>query len=512
MRRSVLVAAGSALLAGPIVLAFFSGGYFAEPRLIAGLVAWVGVVLVAVFGPSPLPRSGAGWCAVAGLSVIALWSAASVTWAPLIGPAVENVQRLLLYVGVLLLAIAVLRSPRWQRAVEPALAAGATIVIGYGLSGRLLPGVIEQSASNSADGRLEQPLTYWNAEGLLAAFGLILCARLLGDRSRPVWMRTLAAAATGPLGAGVYLTYSRGAIAVAVAGLLVLVAAAPYRAQLRAVVIALVAAVAGAGVSELFPGVASLAGKMGDRERDGAIALALILAIVAVTAAAGWWFSRADMRPGRGDVELPGRRWWVALPIAAVAVVLAGLIYGGLQERSEEALGVAAAERLASVSSNRYEYWKVAVDEFLDHPVTGLGSGGFRSAWLRERPIPEGVRDTHSLELEIASELGLVGLVAFGLLVGGVIVAAGRALSRRPAAAAGATGALTAWILHAGFDWDWQLPAVTIPALILAGLLIAIAEEPEPEAASARTATSGEAPATGDNTESGQLPAAVGGT
>ncbi len=36
-------------------------------------------------------------------------------------------------------------------------------------------------------------------------------------------------------------------------------------------------------------------------------------------------------------------------------------------------------------------------------------------------------------------------------------------------------GALV-WLIHASIDWDWQLPAVTLPAVVLAGALIAAAE------------------------------------
>jgi hypothetical protein len=32
------------------------------------------------------------------------------------------------------------------------------------------------------------------------------------------------------------------------------------------------------------------------------------------------------------------------------------------------------------------------------------------------------------------------------------------------------------WFLHASIDWDWEMPAVTLPALVLAGLLITQAE------------------------------------
>ena len=156
-------------------------------------------------------------------------------------------------------------------------------MIGYGLSGRLLPGLIELDRSRSAGGRLEQPITYWNAEGALAAVGLLLCARLIGDRSRPPWMRAAAAAASAPLGAGVYLSYSRGAIAVAVLGLVMLVAALPRARPAAAPRSPRFAAGAAASVAAAaFPGVAALEGS--HPERDGAVVLA-ILALIAAAAA-----------------------------------------------------------------------------------------------------------------------------------------------------------------------------------------------------------------------------------
>src|SRR4051794_15817819 len=283
MRRAVPAAAAACLLIAPAALAFWSGGYYSEPRLIAAIVVWALVLALAATGPAPLPRSLPGALAAGGLALIAVWSAISLLWAPLGGPAIQNVQRLVLYEGALLLAIGALRSPRALRAVEPALAAGATLVMVYGLAGRLLPGIVHLSRSRSAGGRLEQPITYWNAEGALAAVGLVLCARLAGDRSRPASMRIAAAAATAPLGAGVYLSYSRGAIAVTALGLIVLVAAAPTRGQLRGSALALGAAVAAALGTAFEPGVASLAGS--HRERDGAIALAILVAIAAAAAA-----------------------------------------------------------------------------------------------------------------------------------------------------------------------------------------------------------------------------------
>ena len=77
--------------------------------------------------------------------------------------------------------------------------------------------------------------------------------------------------------------------------------------------------------------------------------------------------------------------------------------------------------------------------------------------------------------------LGIVGLLAFAVLVAGVALAGTRALRRDRARATGAAVALLVWFLHASIDWDWQLPAVSLPAVALAGLLIALGERsPDP--------------------------------
>jgi hypothetical protein len=470
MRPLTRLAAGAGLLAAPTVLAFFSGGYFTHPRLIAAIAVWLLVLALVVVGPAPIPASTPGRLALAGLAGLAAWTALSILWAPVAGVAVQDLQRLLLYIGVALLAVGALREPRVQRATEPALAAGAGIVIGYGMSGRLLPGLIELDRSRSAGGRLEQPLTYWNAEGALAAIGLVLCARLAGDCSRPRPIRLAAAAAAPLLATGVYVSYSRGALVVAVLGLLVLVAAAPSRAQTQAAVTVLAAGVIAAVCAELLPGVSSLSGA--HAARDGGLMLALLVLVCAGS-------TIAVARTGPEPADAPG--WWGRLGTVAwvaAAAVAVGLIVGGVGERpSERELAAGAgATRLTSVASNRYEYWRVALREFGDAPLIGSGAGGFRVAWLQERPLHEAVRDTHSLEFEVAAELGLVGLLALMLMFGGTAVAARRALLAHRALAAGPLAGLVVWTLHASIDWDWEMPAVTMPALVLAGLLIVLAD------------------------------------
>ena len=179
-----------------------------------------------------------------------------------------------------------------------------------------------------------------------------------------------------------------------------------------------------------------------------------------------------------------------------VAVVATALVVGGLAERPTQAelAAGAGAERLTTVSSNRYEYWRVGVRAFAERPLAGLGAGGFRVFWLQEREIGEAVKDTHSLPIEVAAELGLAGLVALAVAARRRGPRGARRAARAPAAAAGPAAALVAWFLHACIDWDWQMPAVTLPAIVLAGTLIALGEtspasgRPADRAAGARPA------------------------
>jgi hypothetical protein len=78
--------------------------------------------------------------------------------------------------------------------------------------------------------------------------------------------------------------------------------------------------------------------------------------------------------------------------------------------------------------------------------------------------------------IEMATELGLPGLALLGLFLGGAAVCGRYAIRSRAPLAPGACAVCAAWLLHASIDWDWQMPAVTLPALVLAGGLLAEAD------------------------------------
>ena len=460
----MLLLARACLLLGPFVLAFFSGGYFTGPRLVAGVVAWSCLALALLARRGGRPSLAVP--AIGGLALLCAWTALSAAWSPSGSGAADSLERGLLYLGALSAAYVALRGAvRW---VEPALALGTVVVIGYGVAGRVLPDLVELSRTRSAGGRLDQPLTYWNATGALAALGLVLCARLAGDRSRPLAMRAAAAAASAPLGLGVYLSFSRGALTALGVGLVVLLALEPTWPQLRAGAIALEAGAICAGVASLLPAVEAAEGD--GFATQGAVLLVVLLAAMAGAAALQAWSARAEDDGMTRTGPLPRRVPRIAVVVAAVLAVapFAAAAVDDSETPSDPAFG-ATAERFGSVGSRRFDYWEAALAGFASDPVVGRGAGAYQAIWLEERDVRERVVDAHSLELETAAELGLVGLALLALFLGGVAVAARRAGPQLPGAAA----ALALYGAHSAIDWDWELPALTLVAVVLAGAVLA---------------------------------------
>jgi hypothetical protein len=139
-------------------------------------------------------------------------------------------------------------------------------------------------------------------------------------------------------------------------------------------------------------------------------------------------------------------RWRAAvigLAAAALALVLA-LVPAGLGDREV--------------------YWHAARHIGALHPLAGTGAGTFHDLYHRTPPA----HDAHSLYLQALAELGVVGLVLVVALLALPLAAGLRA--NRIAAVAG----LTVFALHAGVDWDWQLPAVTVAGLALATACIRV--------------------------------------
>ena len=162
---------------------------------------------------------------------------------------------------------------------------------------------------------------------------------------------------------------------------------------------------------------------------------------------------------------------------AVVGVLAVGIVVSFVGERTENISQ--GAERVTTIKTYRGDYWRVALGSFAENPVAGVGAAGFQVEWIRERDERVFAFDAHSLYFETLAELGLVG----GLLLAGLFAAVVGGVRRHRRLApddpllAPAVAVLGAFAVHAGLDWDWEMPAVTLVALVLAA---AVVQRPEP--------------------------------
>jgi O-antigen ligase len=131
---------------------------------------------------------------------------------------------------------------------------------------------------------------------------------------------------------------------------------------------------------------------------------------------------------------------------------------------------VVAAFRTDRPLGPRVDYWSVAWRQWHENTFLGAGAGTFARYWELEE-MPVAVLDAHSIYLETLAELGPVGLV---LLLGALAVPILAALNDRDHPLTGvAASAYTAYLVHAGLDWDWEMPAVTVAGLLCGVALLA---------------------------------------
>jgi tetratricopeptide (TPR) repeat protein len=135
--------------------------------------------------------------------------------------------------------------------------------------------------------------------------------------------------------------------------------------------------------------------------------------------------------------------------------------------------------RLGRLGSNRYDFWRVAWEEFGDAPVAGIGADNYQEAYLRHGKSAESPLYPHSVELRTLAQTGLIGALLLGTALVAAFVAAGRAVRHRAgwgaAAAASGVGAFVYWLVHGSVDWLWEFPALGGAAFALLGVAAGLA-------------------------------------
>ncbi len=437
-----LVAAGP--FAVLVALAAAQGGYFPAAWRWSALALFALLAVAALLGAYPrLGRLELG--TLVAMAALAGWIALSPVWSVDPHASRLELQRALVYVGGLWLALVVAAPRRAERVVHGLLLALALVV-----AGSLAQWTLAGGGTLEVPGQgilLVGPLGYANALGILAALAALLA---LGVAAHAAAGRACAAAAAvvPVCHAVVLLAASRGAWIALAGGLLFALALERSRGRLLVAVLATTPAslVALAAVERwsLFSGTA-----------------AARVELVLVLAGAGGLAACCALASSGLRLRRRGSRAVIAALLGAAALAALG--------------GVLVRPPSASLGT-RGHYWRVALEQYRDHPLLGSGAGTFEGFWLESLPVPEGVRDAHSLYLETLAELGPMGLLLVLVALGLPLVAARSARHARfgPIAA----GTYLAFLLHAGIDWDWEMPAVTLAGLLAGAALLASRPRP----------------------------------
>lgn len=471
-----------------IFLAFNSGGIFELTTAFAALVVLVAAAVAVASAPRPLAglsRFGALACGL--LALFALWTLLSAQWSDASGRALVSFDRVLLYLAVLALFACVPRSEQRFRWLLRGLLLATAAVALAGLISRLLPD-LWPTATGLVDDRLSYPITYWNTFALLVGMASILAVHHCCDEREPAPFRIGAAALLPALGATLLLTFSRGAIAVTVLGIVVYLAIARPRGLaggLLAAGLPTAIALAQAYSAELIHEGLPLTPPAVSEGKQ----LALVIALCAIGAGVLRALALAlDERLAQLPISSPSRQRGgrIAAAIAGALVLIAFFAADGpatvqrqydkfVDNTHEASSSEDQRGRLLEVGNDgRRPLWEVARVAYGEDPMRGTGAGTYQLAWQRDRNEGPERLYAYSLYLETLAELGLVGIV---LLAGALLAIltgvgfAGRG-SGRPAYAA-AFAVILAWALHAGVDIDWQTPALGVPVFALAGLALA---------------------------------------
>ncbi len=326
------------------------------------------------------------------------------------------------------------------------LAALSGLAALVGLAGLAWPHGILANLVDPSSGRLAGVVEYTNAAGILAVMGTVAAwtaAAVSGRVGRRglEWAGALSVAA-------LLLTESIGASLVfGVITVVWLVRAPKTWATVAATL--------------LSGGGAYLAGRHLTAHPTHLVGVLVAIGL-AVPLAAG-------LRRGGAWVARQNRRTvWVG--VGVLVVLFGALLTDGTTGRIAGHLVPAAfSQRWVGLKASgfydirsRFAMWTTGARLVATHPLRGLGAGGWASAYLGARPWPFTASAAHSSVVQVATDAGVPGLVAWlGLWAGtSWLWWQTRRRVHPPLLADGVALLLAALLAHSLMDWDLAIPGL----------------------------------------------------
>jgi tetratricopeptide (TPR) repeat protein len=429
-------------------------------------------VTAAVRADTMLAAPRAAKAAVALLFAFVAWSYLSIVWAGSEADAWDGANRAFLYALVFTLCVV---WPWTAAGGELMLAAFsvATALIGAGAFVRTV------SAAEPLDSfigpLLAEPVGYHNANAALPLLAFWPAAILASRAQTPPLLRAVLLACAGVLVELAVLSQSRGSVIAFSAAAALSLAIVPGRLRLVVAYVPIGIAVGLALPTLLDVYRVARDGDPHDALVDArtAIALSALALFFAGLGLSALERVKVSVRAARtAGVALAAIGAAAAAIALAVGIARAPDAWSSFKRPGEPT--PAGSRFTGGLGSNRYDFWRVALGEFRDSPVLGIGADNFSIEYLRERRSDEEPSYPHSLEVQVLSQTGVVGggLLAAFFAVGAAAAFAARRRGPPPEVlvAAACLVLFGYWLVHASGDWFWEFPGLTAPALAFLGL------------------------------------------
>jgi tetratricopeptide (TPR) repeat protein len=489
LREAPATVPALAALALMFVWATSDAGYPLTHWAPGGLImlALLAIVLLAVrphVAEIPLPVRIALLC----LAAYTALSFLSILWAAVPGDAWEGANRTLLYLLVFALFAC------WpQRGATAALLLCAWTLALIGLAVFTVLHIDAAAASTARlqallpGGRLIYPAGYVNADAaqwLMACWPALLLAR---SRQLPWGLRGLLAGGAVLLAEVALLSQSRGALYATPVMLVLVFALLPARVRTFALFVPIAAGIGAAAPAVLRVGERLEGGGDAAAAVHGAtIAMFIAALVVALVVALGAAIEQRRAPLSQTAAARVHRGVGAVALLALVALLAGGWVAAGnpvtrtrhAWDTFKSPSGYAAnhtdeSRLVGGLGSNRYDFYRVALDEFVDHPLLGIGADNFAEPYLRHGRSSETPHYPHSVELRTLTETGLLGALLAALGLGAALLACWRAVTRSPdslarGVAAAAVAGFGYWAIHGSFDWFWEFAGLALLGLTCA--------------------------------------------
>ncbi|MHB8792277.1 MAG: O-antigen ligase family protein [Thermoleophilia bacterium] len=472
-------------------LAAYEGGYFAREFQTAAVCAWTlaGLVILLDWDRLEIPRASV--LPLILCAAILFWTGASVIWSISPNSSLNEFSRVATYLACFFLVLSGSPIRKDILLATAAFTALGTALGGFALLAKISPEYSQEFAV--AGGRIMGSLGYWNALAIFMVISILPCLWFSSSPEIPRAGRIAATSALFVLGVTLFFTLSRGGLAIGIISVLLWLVISRNR---LASLLSLLAAMVPAGVLiwRTYTALPSLHSSDAAARIDPAEGRQFAIILITGLIAAGVLKAASFLLPS----NLPGtRRWliiimvfWLALLAIAAGAVLSQRtrISEKLDEwqlRDESGSDAADGEsarssgisRLATLDGERIDHWRIGIENFQAHPLTGTGAGTYRFANLQLQSGVGLARDPHSIWIRFLSDQGVVGFLFLLGLTGTIAFGLFRplftsALLRRDGLYLAMIVALGAWLADSSLEWNWELPAVAISFFIIAGLAL----------------------------------------